>query len=535
MDAAARHRLRRDLHVTQTTSRAVKMDFITRRPEENRADEEFAGKTHFKMGNSWCPLSPAKFSEFCEVARTGAGVAEANRQGLRTVAKHVLPESCLIVPPAGQRLVARNRGSCWKTHPGFCVERDADVSRQYRLIFPRLKDLECEARAGKVLYRFSSDGGHELHMLFASFRDRPRYRATYIECVRCNQGDEDGPEFPYTVVLRQTGAPLVADPFLQGNAVTTLTTHALAVRLARMALPVAMEQMEHRIGETLAHSVIEGTELLIQDLLEPVAPPAPPPVPDEEDPLDYLLARRQPVRRARRACNNPAAAVVGPGLQDPLDILGAQGDDDGQLPPAPPGEWWLSAAPRPPRQRRARGQAAPPPAAAAEPLPLEDQGPGSEADDDGPEGGVSEHEVLDDAAGQVHQADAAEAQLQMLEEELAEEPPGDPAEPGNDAALSVHDLVLGDRNYVYCPRRPVPIGRVTAWRVGQPGASVSALCYTHRNCRRVFSLRQLDQWNLGNGNEELMRWLLAPIADPVGVPSRQHHQGLPKPLHGPNA
>jgi len=48
------------------------------------------------------------------------------------------------------------------------------------------------------------------------------------------------------------------------------------------------------------------------------------------------------------------------------------------------------------------------------------------------------------------------------------------------------------------------------------------------SCRRVYSKRQLEQWQLGDGREELLEWLL--LAVNGRVRSEAKHCALPKPL-----
>ena len=59
-----------------------------------------------------------------------------------------------------------------------------------------------------------------------------------------------------------------------------------------------------------------------------------------------------------------------------------------------------------------------------------------------------------------------------------------------------------------------PWGRITAW-VQRPDGdfkSISITCRVHGgNCRRVFSKRQLEQYELGDGRGELLEWLLLAV------------------------
>ena len=75
-----------------------------------------------------------------------------------------------------------------------------------------------------------------------------------------------------------------------------------------------------------------------------------------------------------------------------------------------------------------------------------------------------------------------------------------------------------------------PWGRITAWGQRPDGdfKSISITCRVHGgNCRRVFSKRQLEQYELGDGRGELLEWLL--LAVNGRVRSEASHCALPKP------
>ena len=76
-----------------------------------------------------------------------------------------------------------------------------------------------------------------------------------------------------------------------------------------------------------------------------------------------------------------------------------------------------------------------------------------------------------------------------------------------------------------------PWGRITTWGQRPNGdfTSISITCRVHGgSCRRVFSKRQLEQYGLGDGQEELLEWLL--LAVNGRARSEAVHSGLPKPL-----
>jgi hypothetical protein len=106
-----------------------------------------------------------------------------------------------------------------------------------------------------------------------------------------------------------------------------------------------------------------------------------------------------------------------------------------------------------------------------------------------------------------------------------------PAPPVHDVEVPVRleDMFEGRGKHWYVPGRAVPIGRITKWKQGQPGEALSANCQLHSGCTRIFSKVQLSRWNLGDGTDELKRWLLMPLQTP-GLMLRAEHQALPKPL-----
>ena len=60
-------------------------------------------------------------------------------------------------------------------------------------------------------------------------------------------------------------------------------------------------------------------------------------------------------------------------------------------------------------------------------------------------------------------------------------------------------------------------------------SSVAITCRAHGgSCRRVFSQRQLDELGLGDGQTELLEWLL--LAVNKRVHGEASHCALPKPL-----
>ena len=78
-----------------------------------------------------------------------------------------------------------------------------------------------------------------------------------------------------------------------------------------------------------------------------------------------------------------------------------------------------------------------------------------------------------------------------------------------------------------------PWGRITTWgrRLGtaRDFQSMSITCRAHGgSCRRVFSKHQLELYNLGDGRQELLEWLLLAVNGRVS--SQAAHCALPKPL-----
>ena len=226
---------------------------------QEREDNAFVSRTHWRCGSIHLPLSEDKFKEFIA---TQQPVSEHNRNGLRKIARTILPEASLVVPPTGKKLVAPRSRECFTKHPGFCRMRHAylEAADFYSTVFELLKAQEKETRAGMVLLRFvitderedpgatppaslASDCEDEceniefrpvlLHFLFASFRNRPRYTASYVACKFESEGDKERAaegNFPYTVVAVEFDRPAVPMPTSNepGFDVDTMTSWKVA-------------------------------------------------------------------------------------------------------------------------------------------------------------------------------------------------------------------------------------------------------------------------------------------------------------------
>lgn len=189
------------------------------RQAAQHAEEAFAKQTHWGMGCTRFPISVDEFDAFCERERMHRHHGDGQtRRGHRTLARGVLEEKSLIVRPTGKRLAAPKRKDCWHSHPGFCRTRDEEVGRLQEAIFQVLKRDENQQNAGDLLLRFKVTCEHEeqhpgktLFAFFASFRDRPRYRASYIlSFLEGNDGEDQGPAaFPFVVVLGQQNSPMI--------------------------------------------------------------------------------------------------------------------------------------------------------------------------------------------------------------------------------------------------------------------------------------------------------------------------------------
>ena len=123
-------------------------------PEQREEDRVFQARTHWGMGCGTFPISVANFTGFCQEHRP----SETSRDGLRRLARSVLPEETLLEPPTRRKLVAPRRKECSSAHPGFCVTEHAPLAASYRRVLDVIKRWEDPASAGMILLRFSVVG-----------------------------------------------------------------------------------------------------------------------------------------------------------------------------------------------------------------------------------------------------------------------------------------------------------------------------------------------------------------------------------------
>ena len=296
--------------------------------------------------------------------------------------------------PTRRRLRAPARRECGRKHPGFCDQDHAHLRDVYTAIRDKVVALESAEKAGSVLLRFDIEKPVDSefvpvevsHFLFASFRGKPRYIATYLPCVLDDGSFGDG---QYTVVCNAVRESVV--DMGDGNpdgwwSVEAVTSFKLARVIAegvhrhshvgpRPRLKLAI--MHHTIGRTLAHSVVDGVEqevaadLLFCDVVA-CGPEQLVQVEAQLDPLDVLHqagGRGRPSRSRRNLAAD--APRRDDDVGDPLDILGGDLEIDAALEDQPghpegdvalagdPGlDWWFQ---QPPRRRlvgRRAGRAA---------------------------------------------------------------------------------------------------------------------------------------------------------------------------------